>query len=255
MIELDLTPAPGATSALRRFAAQSRFELRITLRNGEQLLLTLLIPVALLLFLGASNIVGLGGGPRITTALAGTWAVAVLSSAFAGPAIAVGFERRSGALRLIGTTPLTRRQLLAAKAASILAVNVLQSVLLCGVAAALGWRPSSSLLTAAGFVLLGGASLTAIGFTLGGTLRAEATLAVANGVFLVLLLAGGTAIPAARLPAGLRDFVTLLPSGALGTALRSCLLPGGGALAIPAGVLVGWFAVGMVVAGRTFRWD
>ena len=48
MSTLDLSPRPGAASNGRMVRAQTVMELRLLSRNGEQLLLTLIIPLLLL---------------------------------------------------------------------------------------------------------------------------------------------------------------------------------------------------------------
>lgn len=250
-------------SAVALAARQAGFDVRLLLRNGEQLLLTLVIPVVLLLVLTASDVVSLGqppGVPRIDAALAGVLAVAVLSSAFTSLAIATGFDRRSGAFLLLATTPLTRATILAARSMATLLVVALQVGLLFMVAAALGWRPDLGDVAATLIlVLVGALSLGALGFALGGALRAEATLAVANAVFLILLVAGGSALPTSSLPGPLASVVAWLPSALLGDALRHCLASeaaqGPLALAVTLLALAAWMAVGVLVARRTFRWE
>lgn len=235
---------------------QAAFDLRLLVRNGEQVLLTLVIPIVLLLVLTLTPIVSVPtDGARVNTALAGVLAVAVLSSAFTSLAISVGFDRRSGSLLMLATTPLSRASILLARSASTLVVVLGQAILLGIVAAALGWRPTVASLLALVVVVMGALSLGALGFALGGAVRAEATLALANAVFLVLLLAGGTALPLSTLPSPMAAVVQWLPSAALGDALRTVLAGAAGALWIDVAVLVMWGLAGVVVASRTFRWD
>ncbi len=249
---LDLTPAPGAASTAARWWAQSRLEFRLLMTNGEQLLLTLVIPVAVLLAVTALDLAD------VDEATPGVMALAILSSAFTATAIATGFERRSGVLKFLGATPLRRSGLLVGKVAATLAVLLIQLVVIGLTGRALGWSPTLEhpvALVAA--VVLGTLALGAAGFALAGLLRAEATLAVANGIFLLLLLAGGTVLPADRLPGPLAAVVPLLPSAALGEALRTLLDPAGGA-GVPWGplaVLLAWALGGVLVAVRTFRWE
>lgn len=237
---------------------QARFDLRVVVRNGEQLLLTVLIPLALLLALSLSTFISLdvpAGVARVDAALAGVLSVAVLSSAFTSLAISVGFDRRSGALLMLATTPLSRSSILAARSLATLVIVLVQSLVLATAGALLGWRPDASALGALGLVVLGSLSFGALGFALGGALRAEATLALANGIFLVLLFAGGTAVPASALPAPLSAIVSALPSAALGDALRTLLAGAAGSLLLDVVILVGWGVAGALIAARTFRWD
>lgn len=236
---------------------QASFDLRLLLRNGEQLLLTLIIPVVLLIGLTLAPIVSLqvpDGVPRINAALAGVLAVAVLSSAFTSLAIGIGFDRRSGALQLLATTPLSRAGILSARALATLAMVLAQTILLLAVALALGWAPAAiggSLC----FVVLGTISLGTCGLALGGWARAEATLAIANGIFVLLLLAGGTALPTSTLPPPVATVVGWLPTAALGDALRTLMGSASGNLLRDAAILACWGVIGSVVALRTFRWD
>lgn len=250
---LDLTPAPAAAPTLTRWWAQSRLEWRLLMTNGEQLLLTIIIPVAVLI--GVTRL----GLATIDEATPGVMALAILSTAFTATAIATGFERRSGVLKFLGATPLARSGLLVGKTAATFAVILVQLVLIGGVALALGWSPQVSqpvALVAA--VVLGTAALGSWGFALAGLLRAEATLAVANGIFLLLLFAGGTVLPTDRLPGPMTGFVSLLPSAALGDALRTLLGAPSAGSGLPVGpllVLTAWALAGTALSVRTFRWE
>lgn len=245
-------------SSTHLVVSQARFDLRIVLRNGEQLLLTLLIPLALLIALTLSDFVSLevpAGVSRVDAALAAVLTVAVLSSAFTSLAISVGFDRRSGALLMLATTPLSRTGILVARSLSTLIVVLLQAVVLFAAATLLGWRPSVAAVGALGVVVLGSLSLGALGFALGGAVRAEATLALANGIFLAMLFAGGVVVPASALPAWLGAIVQWLPSAALGDSLRTLLAAAPGAMGMDLGLLIAWAALGVLIAARTFKWD
>lgn len=239
-------------TAARRCTAYARFDLVTLLRNPEQLLLTVVIPLVILWGATALPLGALGPGPRIDTVAPGVLALAVLSTAFTALAISTGFERRSGALRLLATTPLTRGELLAGKALSTLSLVALQCVLISGAAGMLDWRPTGWPLLVVG-LLLGTLSLAALGMAIAGVLRAEATLAVANGIFLVLLLAGGTVLPTTSLPTGVAAVVGWLPTAALGDWLR--IAAAGGTFPIADAVtLLAWTVIGVVIVTRRFRW-
>ena len=188
----------------------------------------------------------------------GVLALAVLSTAFTGLAIGTGFERRYGALKRLGASPLPRAALLAAKAMAVLAVEAMQITLLCGVALLLGWDAPSGVtpwLSALLLVVAGTAAFSSLGLLMAGTLRAEATLAAANLVYLLLLVSGGIAVPLRDFPVGLRPFLELLPSGALAEGLRDVLRDGSGLPVRHLLVLLVWTAVGSLLAARTFRWE
>jgi ABC-2 type transport system permease protein len=247
------TPRPGAGSPGRMLAAQAGTELRLALRNGEQVLLTLLIPVVLLVGLTLLTIVPLPE-PRVDAVTPGVLALAVMSTAFTGQAIAFGFDRRYGVIRRLAATALPRWLLVAGRLAAVLGIVVIQMVVLGAIAAALGWRPAAAgLAWAVPLVLLGSAAFGALGILLGGTLRAEVTLAVANVVWFVLLLAGGIVIPVSQLPGPLAVVAAFLPSGALAEGLRTVLTTGAPPGAGPVLVLVAWAAAAALLATRLVR--
>ncbi|WP_342773564.1 ABC transporter permease [Nocardioides guangzhouensis] len=252
------TPAPGAAPYLRMVRAQASMETRLLLRNGEQLLLAVVIPVLALVggVLGAERM-GLDLAHRPVDVLTpGVLALAVMSTSFTSLAIATGFERRYGLLKRLGASPLPRSGLLLGKVGSLLIVQGLQAVVICAVAFALGWDPGGGVtgwLVALLGALLGTLAFASLGLALAGTLRAEATLAAANLVYLLLLTGGGVVVPRSTYGAAEAP-LALLPSGALGDVLRNALLEGtvaGSALL----VLIAWAAVGSVLAARLFRWE
>ncbi len=248
-------PAPGGAPLPRMIAAQAGLETRLLLRNGEQLLLTLIIPLLLLVGFSLEPLVKIHSGTRVDFLVPGIIALAVMSTAFTSQAIATGFERRYGVLKRLGSTPLPRSGLIAAKTLTVIGVELVQAIVIIAVGLALGWHPGGGATAAAWAVLLvltGTAAFSGLGLLLAGTLRAEATLAVANLVYLVLLGVGGVIFP---LPAGARSVLNLLPSGALTDGLRSVLGGGSGMLLRDLVVLTVWAAAAITLAGRTFRWE
>jgi ABC-2 type transport system permease protein len=178
-----------------------------------------------------------------------------MSTAMVGLGIATGFERQYGVLKRLGSTPLGRPALLAAKTGAIVAVEVIQVAVLVAVAFALGWDPGSSALPAAAAVLLATVAFAGLGLLMAGTLRGEMVLAVANGLYLLLLLLGGMVVPIAKLPGALQAVARALPAGALSDALHRAL--GGGHVS---GwgywcVLAGWAVAAPLLAALTFRWE
>ena len=258
MTRLDLSPNPGAATTGRMLRAQAAMELRLLSRNGEQLLLTLVIPL-LLLVMGtrSDEIVDLGPGRPIDIVTPGVLALAVLSTSFTSLAIATGFERRYGVLKRLGATPLPRWGLLVGKIAAVVVIEVVQLVVLVLVAQLVGWEPQGG---AAAFgwlallAVLGTAAFGSLGLLIAGTLRAEATLAVANLVYVVLLVGGGVIVPLDRYPGATQHALELLPSGALGEGLRDAFAgtsPG----VLPVVVLLVWALGAGLLTARTFRWE
>lgn len=252
---MNLAPAPGAAPLPTMVRAQTAYEVRSLLRNGEQLLLTLIIPVALLVLFSAAPLLDLGAGKRVDFLAPGILALAVMSTAFTGQAIGTGFERRYGVLKRLGATPLPRSGLIAAKTLTVIAVEVLQVVVLGVVAVALGWRPHGNPLTAVLLVLLGTAAFSGFGLLMAGTLRAEATLAGANLVYIVLLILGGVVFPLTKFPDGVRSVLELLPIAALTDGLRQVLQHGAAFPARDVLTLAGWAVVGLALAARFFKWE
>jgi ABC-2 type transport system permease protein len=247
------TPRPGAGAPARMLAAQAATELRLALRNGEQVLLTLVIPVLLLIGLTVVDVVPLPE-PRVAAVTPSVLALAVMSTAFTSQAISLGFDRRYGVIRRLAATALPRWLLVAGRLAAVLATVAIQMVVLVLLAAVLGWRPpAAGLGWALLLVLLGCAAFAALGLLLGGTLRAEVVLAVANAVWFVLLLAGGIVVPLERLPGPIAAVAALLPSGALAEGLRTALTTGAAPGAGPVLVLVAWTVAGTALAVRTVR--
>lgn len=246
----DAGPAPG----LRRIVAASRAELGVQLRNGEQLLLALVIPIAVLLALTLTHVISLTS-PRIQTVTPGVLTLAVLSSAFTGQAIGTAFDRRYGVLLRLAAAGLTRRSVFAGKLGSVLTVATGQVIVVSVVAALLGWRPTGTWLLAVPLILLAVLAMTHLALLLGGTLRAEAVLAVANILWLVMVGIGGVIAPLASAPHALAVIGGLTPVGALSDGLHAVL----GAGEVPTLrvwlVLLVWWVVAQLAAERWFKWQ
>jgi len=238
--------------------AQARMETRLLLRNGEQLLLAVVIPLIVLIggITAARHFDLVFSHSPVDTLTPGILALAVMSTSFTSLAITTGFERRYGVLKRLGSSPLPRSGLLAGKVSALLLVEVLQFLVIGGAALLLGWSPSLSpagALGVLGCALLGTAAFASLGLFVAGALRAEATLAVANLVYLLLMAGGAVVFPPSSYGSA-EPVLALLPSGALGSGMRTAFLEGG----LPTGpllVLAAWTAVGTVLTARTFRWE
>jgi ABC-2 type transport system permease protein len=248
-------PRPGAAPLGRMIAAQAALETRMLLRNGEQLLLTVVIPTLLLVLFSSVDIVDTGEGEAVDFLAPGVLALAVMSTAFTGQAIATGFERRYGVLKRLAASPLPRWALMTAKTASVLVTEVLQVLLLTVIALALGWSPHGDPAVVALLLILGTAAFSGLGLLMAGTLKAEATLAAANLVFLLLLVGGGVVVPLDRFPQAAQDALGLLPITALSEGLRDVLRDGAGVPWGGVAVLTLWAVAGLAAAGRFFRWE
>ena len=250
------SPVGSAAAPVAQMVRQhATFELAQLLRNGEQLLLTIVIPILLLVLPSEVNVIDLGTGKRIDFLAPGVLALAVLSTAFTAQAIGTGFERRYGLLKWLGATPLPRWGLLAGKTLAVLMIELGQLVLLGLVAVLLGWRPALGAWWAVFLaLLLGTAAFCGLALLIAGTLRAESTLAVANLVYLLLLVGGDIVIPLTKFPVASHGVLGWLPSTALADSLRTAFVAGDvrwGSL----GVLLVWAVVAITAAARWFRWE
>lgn len=240
-------PAPAGA----RIVSHGLYETRNVLRNGEQLLVSLILP--LLVLVGAHRLESVAGGavPGIDTLAPGVLALAVMASAFTGQGIATGFERQYGVLAHLATTPLGPLGLILGKALAVLVVVVLQVLVIGTAGLMLGWHPEAAALIWGPLVLLLGATaFTALGLLLAGTVRAEATLALTNVLWVVLGAAGGAVVPLDHTGSG--ALLLLLPSAALGESLRAAA--DGTLDAVPILVLAGWATLASLAARRWFKW-
>lgn len=250
-------PAP----TLRAIGALTALELRLMARRGESVLVTLVIPVAVLLFFAGTSLVPGTRSEVIDFLLPGSIALAIIASGLVSLGIATGYERFYGVLKRLGGSPLPRWGLLAAKLTSVLVLVALQVAILVAAAwFALEWRPApgwSPLLLGVA-IILGTVTFAALGLLLAGTLRAELTLALANLLFLAFLMLGGIVLPVDQLPSILKPIAATLPATALSDLLRVALDPGSleaATATAPAVILIGWALGASVLAARWFRWD
>lgn len=245
------TPDPRPNAVPQMLAAQFGLELKLLLRNGEQLLLTMFIPITLLVGLTLLPF-GSFGHNRAATFVPVIMALAVISTAFTGQAIAVAFDRRYGALKRLGATPLPVWGIIAGKSLAVVTVVFLQAILLGAIGFALGWRPApTALALGAAVIALGTACFAALGLLLGGTLRAEIVLAVANLLWFVFAGLGALTVESGIIPTGVKWAARLTPSGALTEALSRAMALSVDWFGIV--VLAVWGALAALAALRWFR--
>ena len=246
------SPDPRPATVSRMLLAQYGLELKLLLRNGEQLLLTMFIPITLLIGLVLLPLGTSFGTNRVAAFVPAIMALAVISTAFTGQAIAVAFDRRYGALKRLGATALPVWGIIAGKSLAVVTVVFLQSILLGAIGFALGWRPSvAGLLIGAVIIALGTAVFAALGLLLGGTLKAELVLAVANLLWFVFAGLGALTVGGELVPRGAEWAARLTPSGALTETLSHAMTLSVDWFGIA--VLTAWGAVGTVAALRWFR--
>jgi ABC-2 type transport system permease protein len=251
----SFAPTPGAAPRHRMLAAQTSMEFRLLLRNAEQVGLTLIIPLLLLFFFNLPLLYSLDSPRRIDFVVPSIIALAVMSAAFTGLAIGTGFERKYAVLKRLGATALPRSVLLGGKTLAVLLLEAIQIVFICAFGFILGWHPHGDPLLVVLLVALGTAAFGGLGLLVAGTLRAEVTLAAANLIWLILLFAGGIAIPLSRYPDAVREVLQYLPSAALSDGLHQVLQHGQGTPVRALLTLLVWAAVALPAAARWFKWE
>jgi ABC-2 type transport system permease protein len=243
---------------MRAWWAQTRAEVRMNIRRGETLLLTIGIPVLLLVFFSLAHVITSPTPHRINFIAPGILALCVLSTSLVALSISTGFERSFGVLRRLHVTPLGQRRLIGAKIAGVLVTETLQVVILSLVALTLKWHPRGGVIGALevlALLVLGSAGCAGIGLLLAGRLRAEVNLAASNGLYLILLLLSGIVVPVTSLPAFVQRIVVGLPSGALADGLHRVLGQGLGPSKADWLSLAIWAVLAPLLAARTFRFD
>ncbi len=234
---------------------QLRTELRILLRNGEQLLLILGIPLFLLVFFGNIDVLPTGSGDPLDFLVPGILAVSIMSTSMVSLGISTGFQRSYGVFTRLGLTPLGTSRLIIAKALSIVIVELIQIVLIGLTASLMGWSASvSGLIGAIGALLLGTMAFAGIGLSLAGRLRAEVNLAAQNGLYLVLLLTSGMILDPESMPDQLNSISRWFPAQPLAELLRDNLSDVSTTLR-PWVVLLCWAVAAPLLASRLFRWS
>ena len=251
---------PGPTHAApawRAALAMTAAELRLTLRRGETLVATALLPVVVLVFFASLGILPTTTARPVDFLLPGSISFAIVATSLVSLGITTAYDRYYGVLKRLGGSPLSRGELIAAKLIAVLVVEIVQvAVLIAAAIALLGWSApaGASVLLFVVAILLGTLAFAGLGLLLAGTLRAETVLAVANGLFVASLLLGGIVLPIDHLPDPLAALAGALPAAALSEAIRVALGVGGsatGALVL----LAGWGVAATGLAVATFRWE
>ena len=250
----SFAPDPCAAPRARMLRAQTGIELKMLLRNGEQVALTLVIPLLLLFFFNLKLLYSLAGR-RIDFVVPSIFALSVMSASFTGLAIGTGFERKYGVLKRLGGTALPRHVLLFGKTLAVLALELLQIALIAAAGLALGWHPKGDPGSVALLVLMGTIAFGGLGLLVAGTLRAEVTLAAANLAWLILLFCGGIAVPLDKYPHAVAAWLRFLPSAALSDGLHQVLRDGHSLPWRPLLILLVWAALALPAAARWFKWE
>ena len=245
-----------AASFGRQVLAQAQVELLMTLRRGESVLITLIVPVLLLVFFASLNIVPTTSGKAVDFLLPGMLALAIMATGMVSLGIATAYERYYGVLKRLGSSPLPRSGLISAKVISVLVLELIQVIVLVAVAVILyGWRPAGAPFLALLVMAIGTVTFAALGLAMAGALRAEVTLAAANGLYLLFLLLGGGILPLSHLPGPLAAIAQILPAAALTQALQAAMSNGTAFPGFSLLTLAIWAVLILLLAIKTFRWE
>lgn len=257
-MSISTQAAPGTSNAvgtLKRILLQGRYETLAMIRNGEQLVIALVLPLMALFGLVFTDLLKNVAARPVDAAVPGVLALCVVSTAFTGQGIATGFDRRYGVMRLLSTTPLGRTGLIYGKVMAVLVVLAMQVAVIGGTGLALGWQPAPGGIPWGLLLLvLGASAFTALGLLIAGTVRPEATLAITNLAWVLFAGVGGILFPSTNAPAFLHPIIAVLPSAALGDSLRAALVfgtvSGPGIL-----ILLAWTLIAGFAATRWFKWN
>lgn len=225
------------------------------LRQGENLLVILILPILLLVLFTSARIFPAGSVKPVEFLLPGILTLAVMSTGMVTLGISTAYQRYYRVLKRLGGSPLPRSALAAAKAATVLVVEVVQVVLLVAIAHfGLGWSTHGSLGLAVLILLVGAVGFAGFGLTLAGAVRAELTLGGANGLYILFLILGGVVLPVSHLPSIVQPLAHVLPATALSSSLRA-VLEGAAPSVENLALLGGWTAAAALGAGLWFRWE
>lgn len=228
-------------------------ELTIAIRDGEQLLLALGLPVVFLVFFTQVDVLPTAGRDSVDFLAPGILALALLSVSFVRLAIALGFDRAFGAIRRLAVTPLRVGEYVAAKIMSTAILFAAQCLILVAIAVALGWRPHLHWAIIPALVLAM-AAFCGLGLALSSVCTGLTALAVANALYVLMLMLSGIVVPLEDLPGPGEQLMSVLPSAALSTVLRSTLEGSAGSLG-PWLVLLVWAVLSPLLAAWLFRWE
>ena len=240
---------------MKAFTAQYRLELTLSLRNGEQLLVNVLIPLGILLFFSRVDVLGDSSRGSVQELVPAVLALAVMSSSLVSLGVGTGFERFYGVLKRLGVTPLGRPRWLVAKLAMVATIEAIQFAILIPTGLALGWEPQAGWLAALGATALATLAFGGIAMLLAGVLPGMLNLAVCNGLYLVLLLTGGMVVPLDEMPSLLSAGAKLLPAASLADIMTGSLSSGHSVHGGSWLVLAAWAVAAPLLAARFFSWD
>lgn len=240
---------------MRATLAQYRTELALSLRNGEQLLVNLFIPLGLLVFFSKVRVIDTDDVEPVDFLAPAVLGLAVMSSSLVSLGISTGFERYYGVLKRLGATPLGRPRWVTAKFLTVLTIELGQWIVLIAAALLLGWSPGSGWLGALAGAVLGTAAFGGLALLMAGTLGGMTNLAACNGLYLALMVTGGMVVPFDSMPGPLQAVAKVFPAAPLADIMIGSLQDGSSVHGASWIVLGAWALVLPVLAAWRFNWD
>lgn len=240
---------------MRILASQLRTELVLSVRQGEQVLVSIGIPVIVLGFFSSVDILPVGVDKPVDFVAPGVLALAIMSTALVSLGISTGFDRHYGVLKRLGASPLGRPRWITAKVLLVLLIEVIQWTILIVVGLGLGWSAQGNWAEAVAAGILGTAAFAGIGLLMAGTLPGLLNMAATNGLYLLLLLSGGMVLPIDHLPGPLAASSRLMPAAPL-TEIISGAFGAQQAAGTSAWLtLAAWAVLAPLAAVLSFKWD
>lgn len=229
-------------------------------RNYEAAFFTFLLPIIILVMLGAvygdSEIEDIHGA---TFLLVGMIGYGIASTALAGLGIILVIRRESGVLKRVRGTPIPPAVHLGGVITSmmiVVAINIVVQLLIGHYAFDAAWpvAPASFVLE----LFIGAAAFAAMGVAITGLVRTAAgSSAVVNAIYLPMTFISGAFFSTESLPRVLEAIAEVLPLTYLLRMLRDSFVEGDGIAeqGTNVAVLLAWGTAALVFALRNFRWE
>lgn len=248
----------------RLVIAEIRHQSRIFWRVPIAAFFTVAFPMMFLVLFNLLNagvtVDSLGGIPFAQFYTPGVAVFAMVTAGYTNLAITVSMDRDEGILKRIKGTPLPPWIYMAGRIGAAVLVGLLSVVLMFVVGMVFfGVEPIWSRLPAALLVLMvGAATFAALGLAVAGAApNGQAAPAIANATILPLAFISGIFFPMDASPEWLQTVAGWLPLRPFGAAFTEQWNP----MIEPdfpwtdLAILLGWMALGVFVAVRTFTWD
>lgn len=237
-------------------------EMKLFLREPMAAFFTLVFPLMMLFLFG--SIYGneptpfFGGFGSVDVSVPAYTAMIIATSGLFALTVHMASSRELGILRRLQATPLRPQAVLTAEVIVLLLLTAFGMALLV-VAGKLvyGLRFTGNAVGVGLAFLLSCLSFFALGFTLAGVMpTARSANIVAMALFYPMIFLSGATIPREVLPEAVRQYGQVLPLTHVVNLLRGLWFgESWGQHLTEVGVLSGMLIVGLLISGKTFRWE